>query len=223
MAIPDIANMSTKEIQKYRNDEKVKELLKGMNDLEKLKVYYTRDDLEFELSPRVKTLDEHVNFIIRMQANGHPNTKIVNAFSKTYGLSKRVGWKKMKQAAEIFGSMSDFNSKMKFHSLETMMLNAYRRSKKKGNLKEMNAATKNLLGLYKELNKDQDIDFDKLEQALYVVALEEGIKKKLENLISQGGALNLDNFMNYVNEVSEEIEFTTAESHDGEGTDQEGD
>lgn len=208
--------MTKEEITALRS----KEFIKGMTDIEVLKTYYSRDDLVIKLNDDQRNLDETINYILRLQTKGMSSTKIVRLLTRGNNVRKistATAWNRLRLVNEIFGSIVDSSTAVKFHAIEEMLLNTYRKAQMVNSLKEMNGALKTLLDLYKEMNKGEDIDFDKLEKGLYVVALDEDIRQKLGMMIDKGGVVNVDDFMSYVDKTAEEIEFTSAEIiHDEE-------
>lgn len=160
--------------------EQIKEIL--MRPGTHLKLSAKQEQIYNRLKNAQSTFMEHLDL-----------TGSVEIHAKTYGISKMLAYKDMRDAKIIWGDLAKSSKTGERHIASQLTLRAFKLAEQEGDTKGMNVAMANYIKIH-GLDKDDPAmpDFDKLKQSIMVVVEDSFTTELLNKLQKKGGAINLN-------------------------------
>ncbi len=145
--------------------------------------------------------------------------KIIKKIQSLYNLSESQISRDIQMTEQVYGASRKANKEHKRQVAEEMALEVYRRSKKAGDLRGMNAAVKNYISATGCNIEDPDMpEFEKLQPSPNIVIIPESIMQKMAERLNSGPVrFNPDKAAGDTIQEHEELDSATT------GSDQSGD
>ena len=171
-----------------RTQMKVRERLKGMGEVEVLKVWY-RGEEAFDLTPAEDAIRRRWDFakaqFLALQSYG----ETVTALQEEFNISIAQARNDVRNMRHAFGNLDEVPKALHRERAIEMSLRAYKQAEKDKDSDGMSKATKTYI-LAAGLDKDdsEKIDLEKLmKERIYVEALDVQVRSFLLNFLRKGG------------------------------------
>lgn len=171
-----------------RAQMKIRERLKGMGEVEVLKVWY-RGEETFELTPAEDAIRRRWDFakaqFLALQSYG----ETVTALQEEFDISIAQARNDVRNMRHAFGNLDEVPKALHRERAIEMALRAYKQAEKDKDSDGMSKATKTYI-LAAGLDKDdsEKIDLEKLmKERIYVEALDVQVRSFLLNFLRKGG------------------------------------